>query len=433
MRNYLFFFVFASFCAHAQENNLNLAYPHHSGPPAVIHAPTPPFSRDTAGQSDTAISAFLLNYDSADAEVFDSVNITARLHSISNHYIQNQWQLMNNYYSYPSDTTGSYKLSPFSQNYNCINSITVAFDSLFDPYDSNTTSYNNLASILIADTIDTIYIPIMQVNHSDSVDTVEIQLNPVDNYGYPISLGNYASTMIIAKNPGDTGSITTELRMIKWKANFGLPGGVYKFSVTVTYYGQKQDSCWFSYGYGFCRGVCPDSTNLALNTHYTPIVTPSTNMTANSFALWNQYLGYGLLPTETNTNAFYNCDSGKTYKDSVDGANYLQNIDIYALFNAYVPGFNAIHAINSPVVFLQNAPNPFNGQTTISYKLNSSSEVDLTITDIYGRKIMETNLGKQQTGIHTYLFNANDLPAGIYFYSLQSNGFIATKPMALVK
>ncbi len=80
----------------------------------------------------------------------------------------------------------------------------------------------------------------------------------------------------------------------------------------------------------------------------------------------------------------------------------------------------------------QNYPNPFNPQTTITYDLPKAGWINLTIYDRLGREVESVSEFKK-AGTHTLLFNALDLPSGLYFYTLQSNEFIDRKKMILIK
>ncbi len=84
---------------------------------------------------------------------------------------------------------------------------------------------------------------------------------------------------------------------------------------------------------------------------------------------------------------------------------------------------------------LQNYPNPFNPTTVITYSLKESGEVRLELFDVLGRKVATLVSARQEAGTYTYSFNAAryGLTTGMYFYRLQSGGFVATKKMLLVK
>ncbi|MFN3639093.1 MAG: T9SS type A sorting domain-containing protein [Chloroherpetonaceae bacterium] len=83
----------------------------------------------------------------------------------------------------------------------------------------------------------------------------------------------------------------------------------------------------------------------------------------------------------------------------------------------------------------QNYPNPFNPTTLITYVLKEAGEVKLELFDVLGRKVATLVNVRQDAGTYTHSFVASryGLSTGMYFYRLQSGGFVATKKMLLVK
>lgn len=82
----------------------------------------------------------------------------------------------------------------------------------------------------------------------------------------------------------------------------------------------------------------------------------------------------------------------------------------------------------------QNSPNPFKGNTVISYNLPQQglTNAQIVVYDASGKQIKMFNLAGQGRG--TVNVNANALPAGTYQYSLLVNGkIIETKKMVLTK
>ena len=83
----------------------------------------------------------------------------------------------------------------------------------------------------------------------------------------------------------------------------------------------------------------------------------------------------------------------------------------------------------------QNYPNPFNSSTLIHYDLPLDGYVTLKIYNELGKLI--TALIDEQKGKGSYdaKFDANkyDLASGVYFYTLDIDGFVETKKMILLK
>ncbi|MFZ1323397.1 MAG: T9SS type A sorting domain-containing protein [Ignavibacteria bacterium] len=81
----------------------------------------------------------------------------------------------------------------------------------------------------------------------------------------------------------------------------------------------------------------------------------------------------------------------------------------------------------------QNYPNPFNPSTKISYDLPTDGMVSLRLFDMTGREVASIVNEVQSAGYYTVNFNASSLSSGVYFYTISSNNFIATKKLMLVK
>ncbi len=90
---------------------------------------------------------------------------------------------------------------------------------------------------------------------------------------------------------------------------------------------------------------------------------------------------------------------------------------------------------NTPYEFalVQNYPNPFNPNTVISYSIAKEGAVSLKVYNNAGQLVQELVNTNQQAGIYNVNFNASNLASGIYFYTLSTNDFTATKKMILVK
>lgn len=82
----------------------------------------------------------------------------------------------------------------------------------------------------------------------------------------------------------------------------------------------------------------------------------------------------------------------------------------------------------------QNAPNPFDQQTTIRYSIRESSYKNgsIVITNLSGIVLKRFDLNQQQDG--TVVVNAGEMSAGTYVYSLIVNGNeISSKKMILTR
>ena len=80
-----------------------------------------------------------------------------------------------------------------------------------------------------------------------------------------------------------------------------------------------------------------------------------------------------------------------------------------------------------------NYPNPFNPSTEISYQVPASSHVTLTIYNILGKVVDILVNEDKSAGTYYVKFNAVNLASGIYFYSLNTDNYVQTKKMILMK
>ena len=66
-------------------------------------------------------------------------------------------------------------------------------------------------------------------------------------------------------------------------------------------------------------------------------------------------------------------------------------------------------------------PNPFTTFTTLEYKLEHSTPINLSIYNHLGQKVAVLSDGQQAAGRQQMIWNAEGLPAGIYLYRLTTN------------
>ncbi|SVA63035.1 uncharacterized protein METZ01_LOCUS115889 [marine metagenome] len=86
----------------------------------------------------------------------------------------------------------------------------------------------------------------------------------------------------------------------------------------------------------------------------------------------------------------------------------------------------------------ENYPNPFNPTTTLRFDLPEVSDITLIIYNMLGQKVRTFNYENTSAGYHSVTWDAtNDLGqqvgAGVYLYQLQTNNFVKTRKMVLLK
>lgn len=90
-------------------------------------------------------------------------------------------------------------------------------------------------------------------------------------------------------------------------------------------------------------------------------------------------------------------------------------------------------ATNNGLTLGPNMPNPFNGNTTIQYELTDARKVSFQVMDVNGKVVFEQYYGTKGAGIHLVDFNASQLSAGVYSYTLTADETRLTRRMVVSK
>ncbi|MBU0561491.1 MAG: T9SS type A sorting domain-containing protein [Bacteroidota bacterium] len=96
-------------------------------------------------------------------------------------------------------------------------------------------------------------------------------------------------------------------------------------------------------------------------------------------------------------------------------------------------GENVVNKIDTSYKLFQNYPNPFNPTTTIEYTIAEPADVKITIYDLLGRKVNTFLNNNQNAGNYKIIYNAGNLPSGIYYYQIKCGDYTETKSMILLK
>jgi len=125
------------------------------------------------------------------------------------------------------------------------------------------------------------------------------------------------------------------------------------------------------------------------------------------------------------------------FKDeNVKNGNYLYTLNQldYDGTNEEI-GVLEVNVENIPSEFLleQNYPNPFNPITKIQYSIPQNVFVNLSVYNSLGERVALLVEEMKEAGFYENEFIGNNLPSGIYFYTLSSDKFISTKKMILLK
>ncbi len=81
----------------------------------------------------------------------------------------------------------------------------------------------------------------------------------------------------------------------------------------------------------------------------------------------------------------------------------------------------------------QNYPNPFNSSTTITYQVASTRFVSLKVFNVLGQEVSTLVREVKAPGTYSTEWTGEEIPSGVYFYTMRSGSFTATRRMLLIK
>ncbi|MDA3884665.1 MAG: ice-binding family protein [Candidatus Delongbacteria bacterium] len=96
-------------------------------------------------------------------------------------------------------------------------------------------------------------------------------------------------------------------------------------------------------------------------------------------------------------------------------------------------GIEYDHGTPNGFELFQNYPNPFNPTTAITFSLKSEGIAELNVYNHTGELVSSLVNGQMDAGHHTVNFDATNLSAGVYYYTLKANNMTMTNKMVLVK
>ena len=209
------------------------------------------------------------------------------------------------------------------------------------------------------------------------------------------------------------------------------------------------------YGYKLPSGlVIPAGSRVAICYTYKPGMTYTLGAIASGDATnpstingWTPIM-YGQDPQPTSSagylDYFNDFDAGKNmgvamYSKQRYGLMAAGYVQTTALYNQFVYGYQidiSLHGVssvgvneleNNGSVLGQNAPNPFDGSSTVTYKLTKDANaVSFIVTDVMGRVVSSE---KASSNIGTHTIKLGSYAAGVYYYTLNVDGKTSTKKM----
>jgi len=108
----------------------------------------------------------------------------------------------------------------------------------------------------------------------------------------------------------------------------------------------------------------------------------------------------------------------------------------YSIMHLSVPIANilagnvgVINTKNELFNVVSNYPNPFKGTTNIEVNFTQSSNAIVKVVNVMGQEVYSQNFYKIAAGLSNLEINLGNVAAGVYFYSVEANGFKTTGKM----
>ena len=113
-----------------------------------------------------------------------------------------------------------------------------------------------------------------------------------------------------------------------------------------------------------------------------------------------------------------------------------QEDPLLSLFGAF--GSGKLIALPDRTQLLQNAPNPFNSETVLSYFLLEPGPVHLEVFALSGQRVAVLHQGPQQAGYHRLHWDGRDgaghpVASGAYLYRLVTDETALTRKLILLR
>jgi photosystem II stability/assembly factor-like uncharacterized protein len=205
-------------------------------------------------------------------------------------------------------------------------------------------------------------------------------------------------------------------------------------------------------------GSSPMTTTISRTTNggavWASLTTPSTITNSNCFIKYvpNSNTAF-LLCSGTTTQSFKTTDNGTTWTSLTwpSGATNAAHMELYySAGSAYlyavcadgtvVKLIQTVTGVNEPQTSIpndykleQNYPNPFNPTTTINYSIPKASFVTLKVYDILGNEVITVVNEQQSAQNYSYNVDFSKLSSGVYYYTLNTGNYTATKKLSLIK
>lgn len=115
---------------------------------------------------------------------------------------------------------------------------------------------------------------------------------------------------------------------------------------------------------------------------------------------------------------------------AVDTAGQAANSNIFVSYGTQSNCGTGINDVNSNINSLTVVPNPFNNKAIVSFYADNSGVMTERLTNMIGSEVLRRSV-EVRTGVNTSTIEKNNLPVGVYFYSLSDGKNVVTKRVVI--
>ena len=143
---------------------------------------------------------------------------------------------------------------------------------------------------------------------------------------------------------------------------------------------------------------------------------------------------------------FADAYGGTDARFDLDGSGTVDFVDFFQFVDAFGSSGQAkllamareMLGLPSETELQQNAPNPFNSETVISWFLLRPGPVRLEVFALTGQRVAELHQGREKAGRHRVHWDGRDdegrpLASGVYLYRLVTNEAVLTRKLTLLR
>ena len=138
----------------------------------------------------------------------------------------------------------------------------------------------------------------------------------------------------------------------------------------------------------------------------------------------------GLLPGDEFVVKVWNSSSDEVSQLNIE--TWIEGDGFYQKDKISVAGKNkGVLAVGTKLY--QNQPNPFTHETEFSFYLPEKTQVEFTVLNLLGEKVETLINEEMDAGKHSLNYQTKNLPAGSYYYKLETSNFNDTRRMMIIK